>query len=137
MLPIPGYPAMLEHIGDHLLKRRMDLQLNQRTAARRLGTNAWSLRNWETNRRAVKIRFYPAIIKFLGYNPLPNGKSLGERVRRERLTRGWSRAFLAKLAHVDEATIARIENDAPRLANRTMERVVRALCLERLCEGEL
>ena len=54
--PIEGYPDVLEHIGDHVLKRRLDLGMNRKTTAKRLGTNAWSLRHWETNRREVEIR---------------------------------------------------------------------------------
>lgn len=35
--PIPGYPAELRHIGDHLLRRRLELGLQQREAAHMLG----------------------------------------------------------------------------------------------------
>lgn len=80
--PIPGYPRELRHIGDHLLKRRLDLGLQQKAAAKRLRTGAWNLRNWETNRHAIHMQFYPAIIEFLGYNPLPAATTRGEAIRR-------------------------------------------------------
>jgi len=35
--PILGYPRELRHLGDHLVKRRLDLGLRQKEAARRLG----------------------------------------------------------------------------------------------------
>lgn len=127
--PIEGYPDALKHIGDHLLKRRLDLGMNQKTAAERLGTNAWSLRNWETNRRKVEARFYPAIIAFLKYNPLPKPATLGDAVRRERVSRGLSRKSLALQAGVDEATVKRLELDVLRMSRNSTERVLRLLGL--------
>jgi hypothetical protein len=35
--PIPGYPYALEHIGRHLIKRRLALGLTPRTASERFG----------------------------------------------------------------------------------------------------
>jgi hypothetical protein len=61
----------LEHIGHHILKRRLAIRLQQKEAAKLLETNAWTLRNWETGRRKAEVRFYPAIISFLVYDPLP------------------------------------------------------------------
>jgi transcriptional regulator with XRE-family HTH domain len=117
----------LGHIGDHLLKRRLDLGLPQKQAAQQLGTDAWSLRNWEANRRAVHIRVFPAIIDFLGYNPLPEARTPGEMVRHERISRGWSRRGLGKRAKVDEATVKRIEEDTPRMTHRAKGRILRLL----------
>jgi hypothetical protein len=69
--PIPGYPEEIRHIGHQLLKRRLDLGMQQRRAARILGTGAWNLRNWESGRHKIEIRFYPAIIEFLGFARSP------------------------------------------------------------------
>lgn len=66
----------LEHVGHHILKRRLAIGVNQTGAAKLLGTNASTLRNWETGRRKIEIRFYPAILRFLGYNPLPKATPL-------------------------------------------------------------
>jgi hypothetical protein len=98
-------------------------------AARILGTSAWNLRNWETGRHRIEIRFYPAILLFLGYNPLPRPTTRGEAIRRERISRGWSRKQLGLLARVDEGTIKRLELDVPRMAKRLIDRVLTRLGL--------
>jgi transcriptional regulator with XRE-family HTH domain len=126
---IPGYPHEIRHIGHHLLKRRLDRQLEQRQAAKLLGVHGGRLENWEYGRTEPGDRFYPAIIKFLGFNPLPKPTSRGEAIRRERMSRGWSIARLASMASVDEATVARLERDVPRPARRPTNRVLRALML--------
>ena len=48
----PAYPLQVNHLGDHLRKRRMDLGLTRKAAAKLIGTNAWSLKGWEENVRA-------------------------------------------------------------------------------------
>ena len=125
--PIPCYPEVLEHLGHHLLKRRLDLGLQQKQVAKLIGTGAWNLRNWETGRHVIHNSFYPRVIQFLGYNPLPQAETRGQAVRRERLSRGWSRRRLGRAAGVDEATVRRIEADAAGLARKPLLRVLKAL----------
>lgn len=125
--PIPGYPARLEHIGHHILKRRLDLGLQQKQAARQIGVHAGTLENWEYGRTTPADRFMPAVIRFLGYRPWSVPKTLGERIAYERVARGWSRKRLAAMAAIDEATVKRIEADAPRLAARGVRAVLRVL----------
>ncbi len=72
-------------------------------------------------------RFMPAVIQFLGYNPLPAPRSIAQRVAYERTARGWSRKRLASLASVDEATVQRIETGARRLARRSVSAILAAL----------
>jgi len=124
--PKHGYPLKVRTIGDHLKKRRLDLGLLQKQAARELGTNQWSLRSWEQG-RMIRIRFYPAIIRFLGYNPLPESTTQGQLIRRERYTRGWSRRQLARVAGVDEGTIHRLEKDRKGMAKKPAQAVCKAL----------
>lgn len=71
-----------------------------------------SVRNWEAGRTSMDIRYYPRLLAFLGYNPVPLARSLGESIRCERMTRGLSRRRLALVAGVDGATVKRIEEDA-------------------------
>jgi transcriptional regulator with XRE-family HTH domain len=115
---IPGYPAALEHIGHHILRRRLDLGLEQKEAARQLGVHPGGLENWEYGRTTPADRFMARVIRFLGYNPAPEPTTLGASVAYERIARGWSRKQLAAHAGVDESTVGRIEEDAPRLARR-------------------
>jgi len=124
---IPGYPDNLEHICDHVRKMRLDRGLNRTTVAAELEIDSVSLKNWEEGRTETEVRFYPRIIQWLGYNPLPEGGTRGERIRNERLRRGWSRKQLARVTAVDEATIGRMESDTPRLARRLIQVVLHVL----------
>jgi hypothetical protein len=106
----------------------MDLGLTRKAPAKVIGTNAWSLKVWEENRRSiVRPMFYPTIIEFLGYNPLPAATTLGTTIRQERLARGWSIERLAVESGVDPATVRRIEQDRPRLGKRSVGAVRRCL----------
>ena len=104
-----GYPQKLEHIGHHVLKHRLDPGLQQKQAARQIGVHPASLENWECGRTSPADRFMPAIIRFLGYNPLPARRTSAERVAYERVARGWSRKRLAAVVGVDETTIRQTE----------------------------
>lgn len=124
------YPQVIATIGDALLKRRLDLELTRKATAKLLKVNEGSLGNWEKGRTAPEDRFYPALIAFVGYNPLPPPRTVGEAVRRERLTRGLSWRRLATMAGVDPTTIARLEADRPRMARRPVSAVLRVLGLD-------
>lgn len=97
----------------------------------RMQVDAVGKRAREARGVTLDVRFYPKIIQFLGMNPLPVPTTRGEAIMRERLSRGWSRKYLAKIAGVDEATVRRLEVDRPRLAQRPTTAVVLALGLGR------
>jgi transcriptional regulator with XRE-family HTH domain len=63
----------LRTIGDHLRKRRLGLGLLQREFAERLGVTESTVTNWELNRTTPALRFLPAIIALLGFDPRPAG----------------------------------------------------------------
>ncbi len=128
--PKPRYPKQFKHLGDHLRARRIDLGLHQREVAAQIGVDTATVTNWEVGHTEPEERFIPALIGFLGYNPLPASRSPGEAIRRERLTRGWSLATLAARAGVDPATVARLEADTKGMAQRSTEAVLRFLGLD-------
>jgi DNA-binding XRE family transcriptional regulator len=63
-----------------LLKRRLDLSMQQQEAAAVIGAHPGALENWEHGQSTPSIRFYPALIRFLGFNPLPDAKTHGKAV---------------------------------------------------------
>lgn len=79
--------------------------------AARLDSDPLTVVNWERGKTAIEVRFYPAIIALLGFNPLAERQTPGERIRRARLSRGLSKKRLAALAGIDEATVATLEAD--------------------------
>jgi transcriptional regulator with XRE-family HTH domain len=102
-------PEKLETIGDHLLRHRLVLKLLQRQVAEQIGADVCSLRNWEANRTKPAVEFMPAVIRFLGYNPLPPGTTWAERLVSGRKALGISQKESARRLGVDQSTMARWE----------------------------
>jgi transcriptional regulator with XRE-family HTH domain len=102
-------PERLETLGDHLLRRRLLLKLIQRQVAEQIGADVCSLRNWEANRSKPAVEFMPAIIRFLGYNPLPPGSTWAERLVLGRKAMGLSQKESARRLGVDQSTLAKWE----------------------------
>jgi len=92
-------------LGEHVKKRRIDLRLLQREVAEQLGVDKFTVLNWERGKTSPDIRYYPAIIDFLGYNPLPRGETFQERLKSARLARGLSWRRLAQELGVWESTV--------------------------------
>lgn len=83
----PDYPSLnqLKTLGDHILKRRMDLWMEQKEVAEIIEVDKCTIANWEKNRNTPQIRHLSKIIDFLGYRPWDEDcRSLGERIIKER-----------------------------------------------------
>lgn len=104
-----GYPNEPKTLGEHLKKRRLDLGLIQRDVAKRVEVDKTSVWNWETDRNVPELRFMPAILAFLGYDPRPGEHTLGKRLVRFRQSKGWSQKRCAVELGVDPTTLARWE----------------------------
>jgi len=124
--PKRHYPLALLTLGDHLLKRRLDLGHTRKFAASLIGVDPESLKNWEDARTEPAVGFFPRLISYLGYNPLPEAENRGSQIRRERISRGLSRKALADSVGVDEGTVKRMEEDVKGMARRA----IRAICHE-------
>jgi len=61
-------------LGEHVRKRRLELGLTQSQAAEQLGASPWTVLNWEKGHTEPPIESMPAIIRFLGYDPLPGAE---------------------------------------------------------------
>ncbi|HUX92421.1 MAG TPA: helix-turn-helix transcriptional regulator [Ignavibacteriaceae bacterium] len=64
-----AYPVVLNSIGDHIRKRRVELKLFQKDVAELIGVQTDSIVNWELNRFTPQVHQLPKIIEFLGYVP--------------------------------------------------------------------
>jgi len=89
--------------------RRQDLGLSQDQAADMIGVNTWTVLLWGQGRHTPTPRFYPSLIRFLGRDPWPQPRTLGERLCAERLRRGFTRRQLADLLQVDLGSISKWE----------------------------
>jgi transcriptional regulator with XRE-family HTH domain len=96
-------------MGDHIRLRRLGLKLLQKDVAQQVGVDECSVFNWEANTSNPGIGYIPAIIRFLGYNPLPEPKVLAERLVCRRTALGLSQKDAAKRIGIDPGTLARWE----------------------------
>jgi transcriptional regulator with XRE-family HTH domain len=88
----------------------MDLGLLQREVAARIGSDNSSVWLWEKDRGMPELRFVPAVLAFLGYDPRPVPRGIGERLVRYREGLGWSQKRLAKELNVNPTTLSRWES---------------------------
>ena len=65
--------------------------------------------NWEKGNAEPGIQYFPAIYSFLGYDPCPKPKTLGEKIIAWRRQNGVTRKRLAQQLDIDEAALAKRE----------------------------
>jgi len=102
-------PVAPETVGDHIRLRRLKLKLLEKQIAERLGVHKATVHNWEANLTQPAFEYMPAVIEFLGYNPLPPAKTWAGRLVRGRTLLGLSQGQMARQLGVDPSTLARWE----------------------------
>lgn len=118
------YVENLQTIAQHLLKRRMELGLTQKKAAKMIGVCEDTFRFWETGRVEPFITYYPKIIAFLGYVPFSiNTNTLAGKIFSYRILNGLSQEALATKVGLDESTIVELEKGEQRPFKRTLEKL--------------
>jgi transcriptional regulator with XRE-family HTH domain len=100
-----AYPKQINSLGDHIRARRLDLKLLQKQVAEQIGVHEMTITGWEGNATIPEVRYMPAIIQFLGYNPLPASSSLAERLAAARRALGLSQRKMAEKLGVDPASL--------------------------------
>lgn len=83
----------------------------QREVAERLRVGQFTYLSWEKDRARPGVRYWCAIIGFLGYDPNPEPLTLGERLQAKRRALGLSVAEAAQRLRVDEGTFGRWERE--------------------------
>jgi transcriptional regulator with XRE-family HTH domain len=106
-----GYPHDPKTLGEHLRRVRLDRDLWQKDVAREIGCSKASLLNRERGRAEPELRFLPAILRFLGYDPRPAPMTFGERLRSAHEAEGLSEEALARRLGFDPGTVAAWERD--------------------------
>ena len=121
-----AYPTTLNTIGDHLRKRRLDLELFQKDVAKMLGVGEPSIYNWENNLAEPAIKYIPKIIKFLGHVPFKTStKSTGEKIVTYRKLRGLSQKKLACHLGIDPCTLSKWERNKRLPSKRVLKEIER------------
>lgn len=106
-----AYPAEPKTLGERLLKRRMEQGLTQAQVGQELRTDEWTVGNWEKDRTFPAVRYFPAIFRFLGYDPFPAPITLSEKLLAKRRALGLSVKRAAAQIGLDEGTFARWEKE--------------------------
>ena len=107
-------PVEPKTVGDHIRKRRLGLKVYQKDVAAQIGVDETSIHNWETNVSQPSLEYMPAIIDFVGYNPLPAAKTWAERLVRHRVSLGITQGDAARRIGVDQATQAKWNAESAR-----------------------
>jgi transcriptional regulator with XRE-family HTH domain len=97
----------IQTIDDHIRRKRLMLRHTQEQVAERLGVTTASVYNWESDDSQPSVPYIPAIIDFLGYNPLPAATTLAGRLVRHRTSLGLTQSESARRVGVDPGTLAR------------------------------
>jgi len=118
--PLP----ILNTLGDHIKRRRLELGLLQREVAERLRVKSDTVLNWEHSRTRPTLRYLPKVIAFLGYNPCQSSPTtLGEKVLQYRKSCGMSQKELARQIGLDPTTLSRIERNVGKSFPSILKRV--------------
>jgi transcriptional regulator with XRE-family HTH domain len=121
------YPKQINSLGDHIRARRFDLKLHQKQVAEEIGVHETTITGWEGNTTVPEVRYMPAIIQFLGYNPLPLANSLPERLVEARKRFGLSQRKMAGKLGVDPATLMGWEAGRHQPTGKSIELIERVL----------
>jgi len=121
------YPKQINSLGDHIRARRLDLNLLQKQVADQIGVHELTITNWEVSPTAPEVRYIPAIVQFLGYDPLPAATTLPERLASARRALGLSQRKMAGKLGVDPATLMGWEAGRHQPTGKSLELIGRAL----------
>ena len=125
-----AYPKILNSIGDHIRKRRLDLKLCQKDVAGILKVDDMTIVCWEKNRNTPCTSQIPKIIEFLGYIPY-NSKDctdLKDKLQYFRKLAGLSQEKLADLLQVDESTVASWERGEHKPSKTLLNKLNKFFC---------
>jgi DNA-binding XRE family transcriptional regulator len=86
-----------------------------------------TITGWERNATVPEVRYIPAIIQFLGYDPLPESSSLPERLATARRTLGLSQRKMAEQLGVDPSTLMGWEAARHQPTDKSLDLIGRVL----------
>jgi DNA-binding XRE family transcriptional regulator len=109
-----GYPINPQTLGEHIKKVRMDKALLQKDVAELMQVSEDTITYWENERSFPQVRYYPAIISFLGYYPFMHEiDSYAGKLKQVRYCTGLNITECAKFFGIDIATVKRYEKGKP------------------------
>ena len=117
------YPKELNTYGDHIRKKRLDLNLSQPQVANLINVTPDTITNWELNSNKPELSYIPKIISFLGYTP----ELKINPIKKYRIEKGISQKAMARILEIDPATLSRIERGSKRISNKAMMKLSKSI----------
>lgn len=108
----------------------MDLGLTNNDVAERIGVSEASSSKWQWGEYPPGTVSLPAVIAFLGYNPLPVGETLGERIQWARHSLGLKQAEVAERLGVTQTTVGAYENNRSTPVSEHIKKAIEQLIVE-------
>lgn len=102
---LKGYPEEPRTLGAHLRRRRIGLRMTQVQAAREFGVCDLPYIKWEADRTRPGIANWPAIVRFLGFDPIPAPTDFSEATGALMRDLGADRRRLAVMLDVDVKSV--------------------------------
>ncbi len=97
--------------GEYLRNRRLELKMSQPKVAEILGIAVPTVSEWEHDKKEIRPRQYPRIIKFLGHvPPLFRMETLGQRIHAYRIVHGLTMEGLGQILKVSPTAVFEWEN---------------------------
>ena len=106
------YPMNPQTLGEHIRKRRMDLNMTKKAMAIKFNVNEMTVGTWENNKHVPPPKHYANLIKYIGYLPFETKNlSLGKQLYYARQVAGLTQEKLSRLIKIDESSLRLIELD--------------------------
>src|SRR5262249_38200163 len=115
---------------EHLFRERLIRELLQKEAASLIGVSVATYIHWETGQHEPRARQWPAVIRFLGYDPHPAPTTFGDAMASARRAMGWTIREAAQQAGIDESTWSNIESQRQNPFGRIKAQIEMILCGE-------
>jgi len=128
-LILKPYDLEPQTLGDHVRRKRLKIELLQKEVAELLGVNTWTVLNWENGHTQPPIEAIPAILRFLGYDPFPESKTVAQHLAAKRREMGWPIKKAARVVGVDPGTWRKWERGKTILYGNHRERIAQFLGL--------
>jgi DNA-binding transcriptional regulator YiaG len=129
--PIHNLPKELTTIGDHIRAKRVKSTETQKEVATFIGTNNFTLINWEKNRtKNIPAKYYPKIMEYLTYCPLQKPPTtLAEKIKLHRLHQGFNQKQFAQFLGVSPDSVANWEN-GKKIYQKTIDELRKVISIE-------
>lgn len=117
------YPKNLVTIGDHLLKRQLDLKMPTEQLAEILGIHPHTISQWVVGTNFPQVPYLKKMIEFIGYYPFPEPTTLGERIIRYRRVHGLNQKEFGDLIGFNESTVCAWERSNGKFWPKRVQKV--------------